>query len=117
MSSKPSNNPKDRLFELLAQIDDGPFSELSRAELNDLLRQHPELVHDFVEYREQCAALRIMHLQTNETPIEAPVFPAVGDDLSEESLSSRRPTYSGFSRVPRFVVSLLVLVAVTLGIG
>ena len=112
-----TNNPRDRLFDLLEQIDEGQLPEPDRAELNELLREHPELVQELVAYREQCASLRIMHLRDRDLSSEPLRFPMIGDDEAASVFSRSRFLHFNFGGLTRFMASLLVLIAVTLGIG
>ena len=131
MNPDRSATPKETLLGLLEQTLEGAFPESSREKLNSLLRQHPELISDFIEYRERCASLRIVNLERHDETEEemsiisyetlfdeTSLFPTIDTDTEESFFSPEdQCVSSSFSALTRGLFGLVTLIFVTAVIG
>lgn len=125
MNPEPSANLNETLFNLLEQVHEGTFDESNRAELNQLLRRHPELIGDFIEYRERCASLRLVQLQSSTKNVEPPrnvvscetilgetlFFPAVEDDSLASTEKSMLSNFPGWTQ-GIFAIITVIFIAI-----
>ena len=130
MKSESLTNLKKTLWNLLWQIDEGVFTEVSQTELNELLRQHPELIDDFIEYRERCALLRIIDLENREgsdkrfptygfeTVLdESSLFPSVSAEDENIFAPVDKSVFSTFHGLAEGIVGVVTLILIALVIG
>jgi FecR-like protein len=130
MKPESSINLKETLWNLFVQIDEGVFTEVGQTELNELLRQHPELIDDFIEYRERCASLRIIDLESREDSDkryaevgcerllgETSLFPSV--DATDENVfaSVDKSVLSSFRGLVQGILGVVAIILIGLVVG